>query len=172
MSSTPPVARCERRSSVWCGASSAHRRARVIASEPSARSVRARTVSSHHPWGRGETRSERLPPLSRSLARSLDRSPDPRVFSRATRVPCRGALPRQWNATNLGPDTDPDTWRILDGKLYLFMYVVALRRARFGGRGGGPHKRAAAASTAGAGVTTPFPGGAAACADALPLPRV
>ena len=29
-----------------------------------------------------------------------------------------------WTSSNLGPDTDPDTWRIYDGKLYLFMYCT------------------------------------------------
>ena len=29
-----------------------------------------------------------------------------------------------WTASNLGPNTDPDTWRIVEGKLYLFMYCT------------------------------------------------
>ena len=32
----------------------------------------------------------------------------------------------QWTSTNLGPNTNPDTWQILHGKLYMFMYGLPM----------------------------------------------
>ena len=34
----------------------------------------------------------------------------------------------QWSASSLGPSADPDVWKVIDGKLYFFMYDAPMER--------------------------------------------